>query len=258
MTVNFASADGTATAAGPNSDYTATSGTLTFTPGQTTKTVTVLVNGDITDEIDESFQVDLSTPVAATILDGQGLGRITDDDGFPSLSVNDVGVTEANGASVNANFTVTLSNASGQTVNVDYATSDGNAKAGSDYTSASGTLEFAPGQLTRTITVPVTGDLLDEPDESFNVTLSNAVHATINDGTSASARSPTTTRPRRCRSTTRRSTKATLGTGAAIFTVTLNAPSGREVTVDFGTLNVNASAPADYAANERPALVRPG
>ena len=95
----------------------------------------------MTDELDEIFTVTLSTAVNATLLDGQGLGTITDDDGFPSLSINDVTVTEANGGTVNAVFTVSLSNASGQPVTVDYATADGTAVAGADYTSASGTLD---------------------------------------------------------------------------------------------------------------------
>ena len=169
--VGYATADGTATAPG---DYASAGGTLNFAAGQTTRTFTVNVNGDVTDELDETFTVTLSTAVNATILDGQGIGTITDDDGFPSLSINDVTVTETN-SSVNAVFNVTLSNASGQTVTVAFATADGTAIAGADYTSASGTLEFTPGQLTRTITVPVTGDLLDEIDENFTVTLTNPV-----------------------------------------------------------------------------------
>ena len=78
VTVNFTTADGTALVSGD--DYTATSGTLTFAPGETTKTVTVTVKGDITDEANETFVVNLSNPINATIADGQGQGTITDND----------------------------------------------------------------------------------------------------------------------------------------------------------------------------------
>jgi hypothetical protein len=82
-TVNYATADDTATQPG---DYASSSGTLTFNAGETTKTVTVSVNGDTLDEADETFLVNLSTPVGATISDGQGVGTITDDDETPQAN----------------------------------------------------------------------------------------------------------------------------------------------------------------------------
>jgi hypothetical protein len=80
VTVNFATANGTATA---GSDYVANSGTLTFNPGDSVQTVTVLVNGDTTPETTETFVVNLNTPSGAGILDGQGQATITNDDGAP-------------------------------------------------------------------------------------------------------------------------------------------------------------------------------
>ena len=139
VTVNYATADGTAVAPG---DYTAGSGTLTFNPGVTTQTITVPVIGDTLNEANETFFVNLSAPGNATILDGQGLGTITNDDAVPSLSIGDVTVTEGNSGTVNATFTVSLSTASGQTVTVNYATADGTAVAPGDYTALSGTLTF--------------------------------------------------------------------------------------------------------------------
>jgi hypothetical protein len=76
-------------------------------------------------------------------------------------------------------FQVTLSSASTKTVTVEYTTSDGTANAPSDYVATSGTLTFAPGETTKTIDVPVVGDLTIEPDETFTATLSNPVNATI-------------------------------------------------------------------------------
>ena len=86
MTVNYATANGTALA---GSDYTAASGTLTFAPGQTSKTVTVNVTGDTVVEPNETFVVNLSAPTGATLFDGQGLGTILNDDG-PVLRISDV------------------------------------------------------------------------------------------------------------------------------------------------------------------------
>ncbi len=80
---------------------------------------------------------------------------------------------------------MTLSATSTQTVTVQYATANGTATAGSDYTTTSGTLTFTPGQLTQTVPVPVLGDTVFEPTETFVVNLSNPINATIGDGQGA-------------------------------------------------------------------------
>ena len=144
--VDFATADGTATAP---SDYQANNGTLTFNPGDLTKTITVLVNGDTMDEPNETFFVNLSNVVNAVILDSQGQGTITDNDSAPSVSINDVTVTEGNSGTTAATFTATLSAASGFTVTVNYATADSTANADSDYQAASGTVTFNPGEISK-------------------------------------------------------------------------------------------------------------
>src|SRR5262249_49196104 len=114
--VDWATADGTALA---GSDYAAASGTLSFGPAHTSKTVTVAVLGDTTDEPDETFTVNLSNPYNGAIADGQGVGTILDDDAAPTLSISDVTLAESGGPAV---FTVSLSAASGWTVTVNYAT----------------------------------------------------------------------------------------------------------------------------------------
>jgi streptogramin lyase len=178
VTVAYATADGTATA---GSDYNATSGTLTFNPGVTTQTITVNVIGDTIVEPDETFTVNLSSPVGATIAVGTGTGTIVNDDvaAGPTLSINNVSANEGNSGTTPFVFTVTLSAASGSTVTVNYATADGTATAGSDYAAASGVLTFAPGATTQTITVNVIGDTTPEPNETFFVNLSGATNATI-------------------------------------------------------------------------------
>jgi hypothetical protein len=179
VTVNYATANGTATTA--DGDYVATSGMLTFAPGETTKTIPVTVNGDVKYEDDETFFVNLSGATNAAIGDGQGKGTILNDDPAPSLSINDVVVTEGNSGSVGAVFTVSLSAVSGRTTTVSFATTDGTANAGSDYLAASGTLSFPPGTTTQTIMVSVLGDVMPEPTEYFFVDLSSPTNATLAD-----------------------------------------------------------------------------
>ena len=143
----------------------------------------------------ETFFVNLSNPTNATIADGQGVGTIIDDDPLPSLSINDVTVTEGNSGTTNATFTVTLSAASGQAVTVDYATADGTATAGPPTTRprAARHLRRRPDDQDRHR--PVNGDTARRADETFFVNLSNPTNATIADG-QGRARSSTTTRRR--------------------------------------------------------------
>ncbi len=100
---------------------------------------------------------------------------------LPTLSINNVSITEGNSGTKNATFTVNLSDASTQTVSVNYATANDTAIAGSDYTAKSGTLSFNPGQTSKTFSVPILGDTTVESDETFKVNLSQASNATIAD-----------------------------------------------------------------------------
>ena len=168
VTVQYATADGGATA-GP--DYTATSGTLTFTPSTTTRTVTVSVLGDTLDENNEGFFVNLSNPVNAIVDDGQGVGTIVDDDALPTLAAAGCSVDEGDVAPVSCTFSLTLAPASGRTVFVDYTATSGTATAGSDFTPASGTITFPDGATTRTVDVSVLADLEAEGDETFTLAL---------------------------------------------------------------------------------------
>jgi hypothetical protein len=134
VSVHYATANNTALS---SSDYQAASGTLTFAPGQTSKTIGVTINGDTAIEPNETFYVDLSTPVSATISKRRGIGTIQNDDAppapLPSLAVNDVAQSEGNSGTKTFVFTVTLSAASNKTVIVQYATADGTATtAGND------------------------------------------------------------------------------------------------------------------------------
>jgi hypothetical protein len=153
---------------------------LTFAPGETTKTVTVNITNDTTVESNETFNVNLSNASTnATIVDAVGVATIVDNE--PRISINDVTVNEGAGT---ATFTVTLSEAATGNVTVQYATANGTATAGSDYTAAAlTTLTFAPGETSKTITVAIVNDPAVEGNENFTVNLSNASsNATILDG----------------------------------------------------------------------------
>jgi hypothetical protein len=244
VTVSYATANVTATA---GSDYTAASGSLSFPAGTTSRTFNVNVTGDTLDENDETYAVNLSNPVNATLADAQGVGTIVDNDASPSLVINNVTVTEGNTGSVNASFTVLLSAVSGRAVTVAYATANATATLGVDYTAASGTLTFNPGTTSQTVVVPVLGDTRDEPTETFNVNLSGATNSTINDPLGVGTitdNDPTPTLVINNVSVT----EGNSGTTTATFTVTLSAASGQTVTVNFATANFTASAPSDYVA----------
>ena len=168
VTVAYTTADGTATAGG---DYQATSGNLTFAPGQTHMTITVLVNGDRLGEPNESFVVNLSGVNNAILTDTQGVGTILDDE--PRVSISDVSKKEGKrNQSTFFTFTVTLAAAYDQPVSMSFRTADGTARTSDqDYTAKTGTMTFAPGETTKTITIEVKGDSRREGNETFYLDL---------------------------------------------------------------------------------------
>jgi hypothetical protein len=179
VTVTYATADGSATTAG--GDYVTKTGSVTFAAGETSKTVNVTANGDRSAEGDEYLYLLLGTVTNAGVGSSQAVGYIVDNE--PTININSVSVTEGNSGSKLMTFTVTLSAAYDQTVTVGYATQNGSAKTGKDYTAKSGTLTFLAGQTTKTFTVSIKGDKQRESDEWFNVVLrSPSVNALIGNG----------------------------------------------------------------------------
>ena len=180
VAVDYLTSNGTAIAP---ADYQFVNGTLTFSPGQTTRTITVPIVGDTVAEPSETFFVGLMNPTNATISTPQGTGTITDNDPPPppppSMTINNATVTEGDSGTTSAVFNVTLSAASTQIVAVDYLTLNGTATDPGDYQFVNGTLTFSPGQTLRTITVPIVGDTVAEPSETFFVSLMNPTNATI-------------------------------------------------------------------------------
>ncbi len=169
VTVDYATAGNSATS---GTDFTAESGTVTFTPGDTSETVTVMLLGDTIDEDNETYYVNLSSPTNATITDGQGVGTITDDDGPPivTLSVDNDSISESGGVST---ITATLSNPTAQTVtvNLGYTGTGG----GSDYTASSGSIVISSG-TTGTATITATSDTIFEGNETVIVDITGVTN----------------------------------------------------------------------------------
>ena len=235
VTVNYATGNGTALA---GQDFDSTSGSLTFDPNTTQRTVRVQTREDAIDEPDETFTVRLNSPGEATLGTSTATGTIRDDDNPPALSIGDTTVEEGN----SAQFTVTLSPASGKTVTVNYATADGSAQQPADYSFRSGPLTFSPGDLRKTVSVPTIGDNIADDGETFTVNLSGASNATVqrNQGTATITDDDLPTLSIR---------DATVEEGnSAQFTVTLSMTSTQTVTVRYGTSDGTAEAGNDYTA----------
>ncbi|WP_454915973.1 Calx-beta domain-containing protein [Xanthobacter sediminis] len=169
-------------------DFSASSGTISFAPGETTKLVRIPVTADTVAEGNEHFSLVLTDANGAVIGVAEGVATITDDDeaapALPTLSIADARAVEGDAGEAGAlAFTVSLSAASHDPVTVSFHTADGTALAGSDYTGTSGTFTIAAGETSATIRVPVIGDDAVEADERFSVVLTSATGATIADGT---------------------------------------------------------------------------
>jgi len=113
------------------------------------------------------------------LLNGATLGTSNPTPTLPTLSVADLSIVEGNSGTKIANFTISLSQVSTQTVGVSFATSNGTATAGTDFVANQGTLSFAPGQTSKTVSVTINGDSEIEPTEDFFLNLTNPTSATL-------------------------------------------------------------------------------
>ncbi|MBX7185677.1 MAG: hypothetical protein K1Y01_11080 [Vicinamibacteria bacterium] len=221
------------------------SGSLQFSAGETSKQILVNAIGDSAIEGDETFIVTLASPTGgAVIADDQGIGTILNDDG-PIFSLTDATVTEGDSGSPTAVFTVVLSQTWTSSLTVNYQTADGTATAGSDYTAVSGTLTFAAGEASKTVSVPINPDTNIEPNETFFLNLSGASGiATISDpqgvGTILADDG------NRLTINDRTTKEGNSGTKNVTFTVTLTPSVSSTVTVDYATADGTASAGSDY------------
>jgi len=236
----------------------ATEGTVTF------KEDTTVLAGPLT--VDSSGQASFSISTLAVgshaivaeysgntnyQASGGGLTQVVQ----PGIAVSDVFVMEGNlPSTVAAVFNVTLSAASAQAVSVSFATQDGTAGAGSDYTARSGQVVFPAGATTRTVVVVILSDVLNETDETFSVQLSSASNGVILDTQGVGTILNDDPLPAVAIS----DVKTRESVGRAVFTLTLSAASGRAVTVDFATADGSAIAPDDYQADAGSLTFPPG
>ena len=248
VTVDYATSDGSATA---GEDYTATDGSLKFTPGDIEGTISVLLQEDTLHEGDETFALTLDNPENAGLESAAATGTIADNDAMPELTVDDARAAEDAGVMV---FTVSLNAPSALQVTVDYATSDGSATAGEDYNAAEGSLSFMPGDVERTISVMLTEDTKYEGDETFALTLDNPENAGLESAAATGTIADNDAMPE----LTVDDARAAEDAGVMVFTVSLNAPSALQVTVDYATSDGSATAGEDYTAAEGSLKFTPG
>jgi hypothetical protein len=174
VSVDYTTVDGSA---GEGSDYGFAVGTLEFAPGQTVASIVVKVLGDDATEGDETFDVDISNPVNATLGTHATVVTIQDNDPIPPgsavLNVTGQTIREGNTGTRTLTFTVTRSGETSTSVNVDFQTSNGTAIAPSDYLSNSGNLSFAATATTATVSVDIKGDRRVEHRERLFLSLLN-------------------------------------------------------------------------------------
>jgi hypothetical protein len=250
--VHYATSDDTALA---GEDYNAASGTLIFAPGDTSKPIPITILADNANEPVETFFVDLDTPTNATILDGHGIGTIPNDDPQPSLSVDDVSFNGTDSRGI-FGFTVSLSNPSSSTITVHYSTSDNTAIAGEDYTAASDTLTFMPGDTMKVVPVTILADNVNEPTETFFIDLDTPTNATILDGHGIGTIPNDDPQP--TISIDDVTFNGTDSRGIFGFTVSLSNPSSSTITVHYATSDNTALAGEDYTADSGTLTFMPG
>ncbi|HEV2864305.1 MAG TPA: FG-GAP-like repeat-containing protein [Pyrinomonadaceae bacterium] len=242
----------------PNEDFRVTRGSLTFAPGETSRKVKVTILGDVIDEDAESFRLTLRSPSNALIHDGQALGTILNDDPAPTISVADASAPEGNsGFPASAlGFNVTLSAPSSRPITVQYVTSNGTATDASDYFHSTGTVEFGPGQTTKTVQVLTKSDTTRESDETFTLTLSNPTNATLGDGVALGT--ILNDDPVPTLSVVNSSANEGASAGVVTVRVRLSNPTERTVTVVYGTADATARAGSDYAPASGTLTFNPG
>lgn len=246
--VSFATANGTATA---GSDYSSTSGTLTWTDGDTSsKTINVSITDDTAQESNETFTVTLSNPTGSGALGSTVTATVT-------ILANDapVGTLQFTASTLNvsegigtAALTVSRVGGSAGAIGVSFSTANGTATAGSDYTATSGTLSWADGDAaSKTISVPITDDAAQESNETFTVTLNSPTGgATLGTPSSSTVTILANDGPIGTLQFSAAALSVAEGAGQATLTVSRVGGSTGAVGVSFTTANGTATAGSDY------------
>ncbi len=257
VSVAVASADGTATA---GSDYDAIPANtrLTVPAGQHVGAIEVPVHGDALDELDETFNVNLTAPQGGNITAANGLVTITDDDATPAIVVQDLAVIEGAGV---ATVTVGLTAASSRPLTAAYVTRDGTALAGIDYAGQNGSVTFNPGETVKFVSIPVASDTVIEDVETFALVVSDtatpgasvvATIAIVDDDLTPGAT------PNLAISDGSPVREGDSGTRAAEFTVRMDRPLARPVAVKYATVPGTATAGEDFEVAQGALTFAPG
>src|SRR5205823_3427408 len=191
--------------------------------------------------LNETIYINLSNATNATAGD-PGIVTILDDDRPAVFFPTNTFRVDENG--VQAVITASLSPPSGQTVSVNYASSNGTATAGSDYSAVAGTLIFGPGQTSRTFLIPIQDDFVDEPDETVRLFLSNPTNAVLGAQSTATLIIVDDDYPPASFTTNKFVVNETGGT--AIISVQLDTPFAQTVYIDYMTADGTAKAGSDY------------
>ncbi len=244
VSVTYQTANGTAVA---GSDYTAIPPTtMTITAGNTSGSFNVLINNDDVTEPAETIQLILSNPSANATLGTPNTATLTilDDDTVPTITFGAAAYeVDENGGELSV--TVNLDVQAGQTVRVDYATSDGTAEAGKDYDSASGFLAFPAGTTSKVFKLTIPDDTLEEGNETFNIALSNPENAVLGMPNSATITIIDDDLPPTV-SFSKASYSVTESQGQILITALLSRPVSNPIVVDYATSSGTATAGDDY------------
>ncbi|MBO1048752.1 MAG: hypothetical protein HEQ10_13875 [Dolichospermum sp. DEX182a] len=253
ISVNYQTVDDDATTA--NNDYVAKTGTITFTPGQTTQTLPITINGDTVSEINESFTVLLTNAVNATLVKNEGIGIIRNDD-LPSVTVTPI-YTQATESGVPGIFEINRTGTTTKSLNINYSLS-GTATNGTDYTALNGIATFAAGNSTAIIFVNPTEDIIFEGNETATLSLLTGTGYTVG-ATNISTITIADNDPQpQLTITDVILTEGNSGTQTANFAVKLSNPSAQTITVAYQTANVTATAGSDYIAQTGTITFNPG
>ena len=253
VTVTFLTKDGSAQG---GIDYIPTNGTLTFLPGESTKTVIVSVLGDRITEPNETLFLCLSNAVNARLIETQVQGTIIDDDA-PCLSLTSVTVQEPFAGTTNSVVRFGLDHPSSLAISFDYALSNGTATTGTDFIGAAGTLVFAPGVTNTNVVVVINGDAEVETNETFFVVLSNPINVQLCQSRSTNVIIDNTIPPIVTAYDSGR-LEGDAGIGRMFFTARLSRPSPQKVSVDFSTADGSALAGEDYRETSGTVYFDPG
>ncbi|MEL6929129.1 MAG: Calx-beta domain-containing protein, partial [Cyanobacteria bacterium J06600_6] len=264
ISLDYATADDTAIA---GKDYTAKKGTVIFAPGDTSKTISVAINDDTKSETTESFSLNLSNVSDAIALESAITATIEDnDEPLPIISIEDVSFAEGNSGQNNVSVAIAIDKPSTKQITVAYTTEDDTARVDEDYQEATGTVIFALGETNKTIDLVLTGDVLNEADESLLLNLSDAVNADLNREHAVITIKNDDALPQISVQDASVLSSIPIKNGEGniknstglLFEVSLDSPSNQTVKVDYATVDGTAKASQDYSAKNKTLTFQPG